>query len=105
MISKDHIYDLTTRSDAQMEKTIKISLTVVVLGAIAFFCYSLIAGWYKGNIETAKTQERKAWQQKTETLVEKIEVLEEEITELKGKIIPAEKLAEVFGENPLPVPE
>ena len=88
-----------------MEKFIKISLAVVALGAIAFFCYSLIAGWYKGNIETAKTQERKAWQQKTETLVEKIEVLEEEITELKGKIIPKEKLAEVFGEDPLPVPE
>jgi cell division protein FtsL len=88
-----------------MEKFIKISLAVVALGAIAFFCYSLIAGWYKGNIETAKTQERKVWQQKTETLVEKIEVLEEEITDLKGKLIPSEKLAEVFGENPLPVPE
>jgi hypothetical protein len=87
-----------------MEKTIKISLAVVALGAIAFFCYSLIAGWYKGSIETAKTQERKAWQKKTETLVEKIEDLEEEITDLKGNIIPAEKLAEVFGEELLPVP-
>jgi hypothetical protein len=88
-----------------MEKFIKISLAVVALGAIAFFCYSLIAGWYKGNIESAKTQERKEWQKKTETLVDKIEDLEEEITELRGKIIPAEKLAEVFGEDPLPVPE
>jgi NADH:ubiquinone oxidoreductase subunit C len=88
-----------------MERIIKISLAVVALGAIAFFCYSLIAGWYKGNIETAKTQERKVWQQKTETLVEKIENLEEEITELKGKIIPSEKLAEIFGEDTLPVPE
>ncbi len=88
-----------------MERFIKISIAVVVLGAIAYFCYSLISGWYKSNIETAKNQERKLWQEKTETLVEKIGNLEEEITELKGKPIPQEKLTEVFGEVPLPIPK
>ncbi|UCE55877.1 MAG: hypothetical protein JSV31_10630 [Desulfobacterales bacterium] len=87
-----------------MERFIKISIVAVVLGAIVYFCYSLMAGWYKGNIETAKSQERKEWKKTTETLVEKVDTLEEELTQLKGKTIPKEKLAEVFGEDPLPLP-
>jgi hypothetical protein len=87
-----------------MDRIVKISIAVAVLGAMAYFCYSLLAGWYEGNIETAKTQERKAWQQKTEVLVEKIAGLEEELTQIKDQAIPKDKLAEVFGEQPLPVP-
>ncbi len=88
----------------KMERIVKISIAVVILAAIFYFCYSLLAGWYKGNIETAKTKERKAWQQKTENLVEKITELEEELTQIKDQAIPTEKLAEVFGEQPLPIP-
>jgi NADH:ubiquinone oxidoreductase subunit C len=87
-----------------MERFIKISIVTVVLGAIAYFCYSLMAGWYKGNIEAAKSQERKEWQKTTATLVEKVNTLEEELTQLKGQTIPNEKLAEVFGEDPIPLP-
>ena len=87
-----------------MDRFIKISIALVVLGAIAYFCYSQFSGWYKGNIEQAKIQEKKTWQDKTETLVTKIATLEEQITELKAQSIPKEKLAEVFGENPLEVP-
>ena len=87
-----------------MERVIKISIVTVVLGAIAYFCYSLMAGWYKGNIETAKSQERKEWQKTTATLVEKVDTLEEELTQLKGQTIPNEKLAEVFGADPIPLP-
>jgi hypothetical protein len=78
-----------------MDRIVKISIAVAVLGAMAYFCYSLLAGWYEGNIETAKTQERKAWQQKTEVLVKKIAGLKEELTQIKD---------EVFGEQQLPVP-
>ena len=87
-----------------MDRAIKISIAVVVLGAIAYFCYSQLSGWYKGNIEKAKIQEKQNWQEKTETLVTKIADLEEKITELKAQTIPKEKLAEVFGEEPLEVP-
>jgi hypothetical protein len=83
-----------------MERTVKISIAVVVLGAIAYFCYSFIAGWYKGNIENAKNLERKVWQEKTENLVEKIATLEKQVTNLKGQNVPEKKLAEVFGEQP-----
>lgn len=76
----------------------------MVLGAIGYFCYSQFSGWYKGNIEKAKIQEKKVWQDKTETLVTKIADLEHQITQLKAQSIPKEKLAEVFGENPLEVP-
>jgi len=88
-----------------MERFIKISIVTVVLGAIAYFCYSLMAGWYEGNIETAKSEERKEWQKTTKTLIEKVDTLEEELTQLKGQTIPNEKLAEVFGEDPIPLPQ
>jgi hypothetical protein len=87
-----------------MEKIVKISIAIVVLGAIAYFCYSQFSGWYKGNIESAKSHERRVWQDKTETLVEKITDLEEELTQIKNQSIPKEKLSEVFGEQTLPVP-
>ncbi len=87
-----------------MDRIVKISIAVAVLGAMAYFCYSLLAGWYEGNIEIARTQERKAWQQKTEVLVEKISGLKKELTQTKAQAIPKDKLAEVFGEQPLTVP-
>lgn len=82
-----------------MERFVKSSIAIVVLAVIVYFSYSLIAGWYKGNIEIAKTQERKIWQEKTENLVAKIENLEEELKQLKGQEVSEEKLAEVFGKN------
>ena len=87
-----------------MERIVKISIAVVTLAAIIYFSYSLLAGWYKGNIESAKTKERKAWQQNTETLVDKIVNLENELTQIKNQTIPKEKLVEVFGEQPLAIP-
>jgi hypothetical protein len=42
-----------------MDRIVKISIAVAVLGAMAYFCYSLLAGWYEGNIEAAKTQPNK----------------------------------------------
>ena len=87
-----------------MDRIIKICIAIVVIGAIAYFCYSQFSGWYKGNIEKAKIQEKESWQNKTETLVTKITNLEEQITELKAQSIPEEKLAEVFGEQPLALP-
>lgn len=93
-----------SRQAIPMDRIIKISIAIVVLGAIGYFCYSQFSGWYKGNIEKAKIQEKKAWQDKTETLVTKIADLEDQITQLKTQSIPKEKLAEVFGEEILEVP-
>ena len=87
-----------------MDRIVKISIAIVVLGAIGYLCYSQFSGWYEGNIEKAKINEKKAWQEKTENLVTKITDLENQITELKAQSIPKEKLAEVFGEEPLEVP-
>ena len=87
-----------------MDRIVKISIAVVVIGAMAYFCYSLLAGWYEANVENAKTHERKAWQQKTEALIEKIAGLEAELTQIKNQANPKDKLAEVLGEQPLAVP-
>ena len=87
-----------------MDRIVKISITIVVLGAIAYFCYSQFSGWYKGNIEKARIKEQKAWREKTETLVAKISNLEDQIAQLEAQGIPKEKLAEVFGEETLDVP-
>jgi hypothetical protein len=76
-----------------------ISITVIVLGLIVYFLYSLIMGWHDDSIETAKNQERKIWQEQAEVLKRKVADLQTEITRLKGQSIPGESLEEAFGQG------
>jgi hypothetical protein len=76
-----------------------ISITVIVLGLIVYFLYSLIMGWHDDSIETAKNQERKIWQEQAEALKRKVADLQTEITRLKGQSIPGESLEEAFGQG------
>ena len=80
-----------------MDKAIKVGLVVAIIGIAVYFGYNLFGSWHKENIETAKRQERVAWEKRTKELMEKITGLEEEMASIKGETIPEEKLKEVFG--------
>ncbi|MDB9823105.1 hypothetical protein OAC89_05325 [Deltaproteobacteria bacterium] len=82
-----------------IRRVVKISISLLVIVAISYLCYGLIAGWYKGRVETAENQAQKVWQEKNEVLMDQIAGLEEEIKRLKGQNIPVDKLSEVFGEE------
>ncbi|MBN1627486.1 MAG: hypothetical protein JW944_13265 [Deltaproteobacteria bacterium] len=81
------------------EKTIKYSAIVLLILIIAYLSYSLITGYYRGKIETAKKQEQAALQEKSQNLEREVANLEEEINELKGKENTREWLEEIFGKG------
>ena len=90
------------------ERTFKVLLVVAILAVAGYFIYNLMSGWYRDTLDTAKTEERQEWQQRTEGLVNKVSELEDKLEELKGESVPEEKLAEVFGDDPKkqePTPE
>lgn len=82
------------------ERTFKVLLVIAILAVAAYFIYNLMSGWYRDTLETAKTEERQEWQQRTEGLVNKVSDLEEKLDELKGDADQAEKMAEVIGDKP-----
>lgn len=86
------------KSDGK-ERAVKIGIIVIILAVVAYFGFDLLSDWHKSNIETAKNQERKEWQDRTEILAKKVAELEDELTQIKGENVPTEKLAEVFGEK------
>jgi cell division protein FtsB len=86
--------DLIEVFNMAKQRIMGISITVIVLGVIAYFLYSLIMGWHDDSIETVKNQERKVWQEQAEALKRKVTDLQEEITQLKGQSIPRERLEE-----------
>jgi len=82
------------------ERTFKVLLVIAILAVAAYFIYTLMSGWYRDTLETAKTEERQEWQQRTEGLVNKVSDLEEKLDELKGDTAQEEKMAEVIGDKP-----
>jgi hypothetical protein len=75
------------------------SITVAVLCVVVFFCYVLITGWNKENIEAATNQERRLCQEQTETLKGQIARLEDEIKGLRGQRVSIERVEKVFGKG------
>jgi hypothetical protein len=75
------------------------SITVVVLCLIVYFCYGLITGWNKENIETAANQERRLCQEQTEILKGQIARLEDEINGLRGIKNSSDRIEKVFGKG------
>lgn len=80
------------------DKTLKILLVAVILAVAGYFAYTLISDWYRSTLETAKTEERQEWQQRTEGLVNKVSNLEEKVKELKGGEEAGDGLAKVLGD-------
>ncbi|OGP97810.1 MAG: hypothetical protein A2Z39_01530 [Deltaproteobacteria bacterium RBG_19FT_COMBO_46_9] len=75
------------------------SITVVVLCVIAYFCYSLITGWDRENIDAATNQERRLCQEQTETLKGRIAMLEDEIKGFRGQRDYSDRIENIFGKG------
>lgn len=88
-----------------MDKAIKVGLVVAIIGIAAYFGYNLFSSWHKESLETAKRNERVAWEKRTKELMEKVTGLEEEMASIKGETIPEGKLKEVFGAESAEVKE
>ena len=88
-----------------MDKAIKVGLVVAIVAIAAYFGYNLFSSWHKESLETAKRQERVAWEKRTKELMEKVTGLEEEMASIKGETIPEGKLKEVFGPESAAVKE
>ena len=80
-----------------MERFVKVAIVIVILGIAAYFGWKLFGSWQKESIETARKEERMAWEKRTKELMEKLTTLEEELASIKGETVPQQKLQEVFG--------
>ena len=77
---------------------------IVFIGFIGYFAYNQIINWHKKELVTAISQERKEFGEKTWELEKGISKLEEELALYKEKLIPEEKLTEVFGKEATLIP-
>jgi hypothetical protein len=87
-----------------MKKIIKILIITMIIGFIGYFAYNQIINWHKKELVTAISQERKEFGEKTWELEKGISKLEEELALYKEKLIPEEKLTEVFGKEATLIP-
>ena len=80
-----------------MKKAIVILIIIIVLGIAGYVTYNRISNWEKERTNEVIKQEFQ--QKKIETLEEQVSNLQEELEEQEDKLVPKEKLAEVFGEE------
>ncbi len=71
----------------------------LILGFIGYFGYHQIMEWHQKELATAVRQEQNAFEDKSWTLKEEIQKLEEELAVQKKARVPEEKLTEVFGKD------
>ncbi len=76
----------------------------MIIGFIGYFIYNQIINWHKKELVTAISQERKEFGEKIWELEKGISKLEEELALYKEKLIPEEKLTEVFGKEATLIP-
>ena len=88
-----------------MDKVIKVGIVIAIIAIVVYFGYSLFSSWHRESLETAKRHERVEWEKRTKELMEKVTGLEEELTSVKGEVIPERKLKEVFGSDSAVVKE
>jgi hypothetical protein len=82
-----------------MSKTIKILIIIAVLGIAGYVSYSQFGKWYGKSMDAALEQKEELHQERIEELEEQVYSLEEELGKQEDKLIPKEKLAEVFGKE------
>lgn len=80
-----------------MDRAAKIVVVLLVIAASAFFIFNKISGWHKNKLDAAIEQQQEQSRIKTAQLEQKITALEQELSDIKGQKIPAQKLDEVFG--------
>ena len=82
-----------------MKKFVKVFMIPLILGFIGYFGYHQIMEWHQKELATAVRQEQNAFEEKSWTLKEEIQKLEEELAVQKKARVPEEKLTEVFGKD------
>jgi uncharacterized protein YneF (UPF0154 family) len=82
-----------------MKKIVKVFIIPLALGFIGYFGYHQIMEWHKKELATAVRQEQNAFEDKSWTLKEEIQKLEEELALEKKARVPEEKLTEIFGKD------
>ena len=82
-----------------MSRTIKILIIIAVLGIVGYVSYSQYKAWFGKSMDAALEQEEGLHQGRIEELEEQVYSLEEELEKQEDKLIPKEKLTEVFGEE------
>jgi len=82
-----------------MSRPITIVLIIALVASIGYISYSLYKTRYGKSMDVALEQEQELHQQRIEELEEQVYSLEEELGKQEDKLIPKEKLAEVFGEE------
>jgi hypothetical protein len=80
-----------------MSRTITIVLIVALVASIGYISYSFYKTRYGKNVDVVLEQE--LHQQRIEELEEQVYSLEEELGKQEDKLIPKEKLTQVFGEE------
>jgi len=90
------------RKSTGKTRAVVIGAVILLLAGVAYFLYTNIERWHQGALESAVREEQKYWKVKTEDLEHEISNLQEEVTELKGQVLPEKKLVEVFGEETTP---
>ena len=87
-----------------MKKAIVALIIIIVIGIAGYATYNRMSSWDKER--TNKILEQEVKQKKIEILEEQVSTLQEELEEQEDKLVPKEKLAEVFGkEVPTVTPE
>lgn len=80
-----------------MSKKILILIIVTALGIVGYVSYSQFGKWYGKSMDAASEEE--LHQERIEELEEQVYSLEEELGKQEDKLVPKEKLTEVFGEE------
>ena len=89
-----------------MSKKILMLIIITVLGFVGYVSYRQFGQRYGKSMDAALEQEEELHQERIEELEEQVYSLEEELGKQEDKLIPKEKLAEVFGkESPTVTPE
>ena len=84
-----------------MKKAIMALIIILVVGIAGYITYNQMSDRQTERLNEVLEQEQEIQQRKIEALEEEVATLQEELDEQDNKLIPKEKLVEVFGEDGL----
>jgi hypothetical protein len=87
-----------------MGRSVKILIAVLVVAAAGILLYLNLVKWHDKKVEKAVTVERRIWQEKAETLEQKVVELEKELSSTGEAQVPEPQLTETLGQKPADSP-
>jgi hypothetical protein len=83
-----------------MGRSVKILIAVLIVLAVGGLAALHLLKFHEEKVEKAVTVERRIWEDKTETLEQKVDELEKELSETAETPVPQQKLSDALGEKP-----